>query len=93
VSFDFVCGLLVEFVKKETRFRLVYTFLSLLGLHLPDREFSNLVNSAAAENYFNHDKIQSQASCFYKVENIPTHEIRSYSCVGIDFYRIQDQRS
>jgi hypothetical protein len=25
-----------------------------------DREFSNLTNSAASENYFNHDKIQSQ---------------------------------
>ena len=60
VSFEFVCGFLVELVKKETRFRLLYTFLTLLGLQLPDREFSNLVNSAASENYFNHDKIQNQ---------------------------------
>ena len=32
VSFEFVCGFLVELVKKETRFRLLYTFLTLLGL-------------------------------------------------------------
>jgi hypothetical protein len=38
VSFDFVCGFLVEFAKKETRFRLLYTFLTILGVQLPERQ-------------------------------------------------------
>jgi hypothetical protein len=57
VSFDFVCGFLVEFAKKETRFRLLYTFLTILGVQLPERQApasgSNVPFGSCSRFFFN----------------------------------------
>jgi hypothetical protein len=58
VSFDFVCGFLVEFAKKETRFRLLYTFLTILGVQLPERQ-------APASGSFTCSRIRIQ--CLYRI--------------------------
>jgi len=60
VGFDFICGFLVEFSRQETKFRLLLSVLSLLGVKGVDKEFSSLKRSAAMERYFAADKLQNQ---------------------------------